>query len=182
MKLKNDLIEIECKVDDTFSLKSTDNQKYDYIYNLNEITRNDYIKAYSIVIYNGDIITKIAIVGLCLGCNDNCILDGNNLIVVADYSVIIINLIYFKIHKHVRLPSHGTYFSIYTFDDGYIVYGEIDIVKLSKDFTIQWTFSGADIFVTTDGTDPFIIQEKCILLTDWNGKQYKLNNLGKEIK
>ena len=67
------------------------------------------------------------------------------------------------------------------FKNGYVVYGELDILKLSPTFDIEWSFSGEDIFVSQDGSMPFQIANDTIYLSDWNGRKYTIDRYGKEI-
>lgn len=184
MQLKNLQYSIDIEIDNTFTLESTDNRPYDYIFNPEALTRNDYTKVFSIRISKGcDEPTNIALIGSFYSFPEDCaILKDNHLTVLMDSTITVIDLITLSIIRHKIFSDFGTYFSIYSFDNGYIVYGELDIVKLDITLQIEWTFSGADIFVLPDESIiPFNINGDTIELRDWEGKYYYLDKYGNKI-
>ncbi|MCL2321739.1 MAG: hypothetical protein FWC47_06480 [Oscillospiraceae bacterium] len=182
MLIEDDTFKLRIVKDDSFKINSTDNLPYDIILNPNNFQSTDYYKAFYISIEKENIKKQIALIGSLFGA-DECvaILDSNDLIVIMNTSIIVINCYTLTIKKHVLLPENGIYFSIERYCDGYIVYGELDVVKLSKDLEIDWSFAGFDIFITNNGSIPFLIEGENILLTDWMGNKYKLDKFGHNI-
>ncbi|WP_042333702.1 hypothetical protein [Desulfosporosinus meridiei] len=67
----------------------------------------------------------------------------------------------------VLILSFGTGIEIYPFDDGYIVNGEIDIIKVDKFVNKVWDFSGRDIWVRPNSESSIKILDDSLFLTDW---------------
>lgn len=70
---------------------------------------------------------------------------------------------------------------MYPFDDGYIVNGEVYVIKVDKLGNKIWSFSGRDIWVRPNGESSISIQRDSLLLTDFEGYEYHLDKWGKEI-
>lgn len=87
-----------------------------------------------------------------------------------------------KLENMKKVIDFGTGMEIYTFDGGYIINGEIDIIKVDKSGNKIWSFSGRDIWVTLNGEDALQINGDKLILTDFNGDIYKVDKYGKEIK
>ncbi len=65
---------------------------------------------------------------------------------------------------------------------GYIVHGELSILRLNNTGEVQWEFSGNDIFTTPDGTDIFTVEyDGSIVVNDWNHVVYKISPEGNLI-
>ncbi|MFT9056725.1 MAG: hypothetical protein ABF449_08895 [Ethanoligenens sp.] len=101
------------------------------------------------------------------------------LTVLMDDEIVLFDLLDVSIVKH-RSIGDETYFSIYPIIEGYLVHGELSILRLDKDFQRVWSFYGSDIWVIQDGNRAaFCIENDQILLEDWNGVKYALNMDGK---
>jgi hypothetical protein len=135
----------------------------------------------SVLVDSGNSKSKFVVICSVFTYDDNCILEDHDLVILLNASIIRINLLAMRIERHCHLSDFGTYFSIYEFEKGYVVYGELDIVRVAKDFTVLWRFGGADIFVTPDGKESFAIEGTTLVLRDWNGRRYTLNEHGVEI-
>ena len=109
-----------------------------------------------------------------MNCNDDLIVLMNTTLTVIDCRTLSI-----KFSKEIS--DFGIFFSIHKFENGYIVCGELDILKLSPAFEREWSFSGADIFVSPDRDSSFCIEKDTIHLSDREGRRYILNNFGEEI-
>ncbi|MDD4564210.1 MAG: hypothetical protein PHE79_01795 [Eubacteriales bacterium] len=184
MKLKDTAYLIDINIDDTYSLESTDNRHYDFIFNPESLTRNDFTKVFAIKASDGfDEPKNIALIGSLYSCAKDCaVLEDSQLIVLMNSAVTVIDLDTFKLIEHKEFSDFGCFFSIYPFDMGYLVYGELEIVKLNKNLEIEWDFSGADIFVSPDELiNPFSINGDTIELYDWNGSFYLLDKSGNQI-
>ena len=57
----------------------------------------------------------------------------------------------------------------------------MDISRIDINGNIKWQFSGADIFVSTDGRPEFEINSDHIYLKDFNNTEYKIDFDGKLI-
>ena len=182
MLIKNDTYEISINAEHTFTLDSVDNKPYDLIINPFNMKRGDYYKALAVTLDDGVISMRFIIIGEMFGADEDiAILENDDLIILMNTMLIVIDCRTVTVKLHKKISGFWIYFSIYKFDDGYIIYGEIDILKLSSRFEIEWSFSGADIFVSPNGETAFKIENETIFLSDWNGRKYKLNKFGQEI-
>ena len=86
-----------------------------------------------------------------------------------------------RIISGYKLDVFGTTFSIYRMSDGYLIYGEIEIIKLDNEFNTLWKFSGRDIFVSTTGKNAFELTDHSIKLYDFNDNFYEIDFDGKLI-
>ena len=62
-----------------------------------------------------------------------------------------------------RVPL-GHLFELYRYGDSYIIYGELDIIRVEANFETSWVFSGSEIFVTMDDQAPFEMSNDRIIL------------------
>jgi hypothetical protein len=83
--------------------------------------------------------------------------------------------------KWTAEPDIATCFSIYNFQDDFIIHGEIEISRLTEKGIILWTFSGRDIFVNVNGKKEFEIIGDTIRLVDFQDYEYVLDANGKEL-
>lgn len=84
--------------------------------------------------------------------------------------------------RYKRLDCVGCNFAIYKVKQGYIIYGEIEIILLDFDFNKQWAFSGRDIFASISGKKPFELCDKSIRLYDFEDNFYEIDFDGNLIK
>ena len=183
MVIKNDYVKITIKQDSTYTIGSVDNKPYDIIMNPFRYTRNDYTKTMEIVIQN-EILeeTRIALIGSLYGHESNCaVLKDRELVVLIDKDIFIINIDEYKLVKYKKIDCFGNNFAIYLVNNGYIIHGEIEVLKLDYEFDKIWKFTGADIFVTQDNKLPFLIDGDRIKIYDWNGTYYEIDLDGKLI-
>ncbi len=75
----------------------------------------------------------------------------------------------------------GCNFGIYQKSNYYIIYWEIEIIRLNEQFKKVWSFSGEDIFVSQNGECPFSLADDKIMLNDWNGTYYEIDLNGNLI-
>ncbi|MDR0315122.1 MAG: hypothetical protein LBH71_04140 [Oscillospiraceae bacterium] len=182
MILKNGNFKIKISEDKTFTFNSTDNKPFDVLINPLNINRSDYYKAFCIEIETDCSLKRLILVGPPFGSTkDIAIINDNNLIMYIDTTLFVIDYHEAILKFYKVILTFGTGFSIYKFCDGYIIYGELEIIKLSKNFNVEWSFSGKDIFVTDNDTNPFLIEGELIYLTDWNGDKYIIDNSGKVV-
>ena len=89
------------------------------------------------------------------------------------------NIEYGSLILHKRFDCFGCNYGIYKIRGGYIIYGEVEIIKLDLDFNKKWSFSGSDIFVSYSGKNAFEICDKKIKLFDWEDNYYEIDFDGK---
>lgn len=182
MILSNENYEIEITIDNQYTLLSTDNKFYNHVFQMEEFTRDDYISTFSVSVRSLIVNYKIAIIGRAYGSVENCaVLEGDRLVILIDDYMVFLDLPTKKLELKIKLIDFGAGIEIYAFDNGYIVNGEVDIIKVDKLGNKVWEFSGRDIWVRPNGESSINIQGDRILLIDFEGYQYYLDKWGKEI-
>lgn len=176
MELQNEFCTVRITIDSTYKVQSSDNRKYDLILNPENYKNNNYYKTFSIHIDLYDSVIDIALVGDFYSYDYDCaILDGKVLTIMQNDTISQIDVNHGKLLLHKKFECFGCNSGLYRVSNGYIVYGEIEIVMLDFNFTKKWGFSGRDIFVSQSEKKSFELCENCIKLYDWNDDYYELD-------
>lgn len=173
--------------DQTYSINSVDNNShYDKVY-FEGLTNQDKFNPTSkhgIRVKQADQELASAIIcevggGTTIHPN-SFIISGDALLICCCDKIFALKLPDLSINWHKRLDP-ATCFGIYSFDNDFVIHGELQITRIDKDGNEKWTFGARDIFVTPDGNNSFEIRADKILLTDWEGYKYTLDKNGVEI-
>ena len=143
--IQNEKYHIEITEDETFVVDSNDNAKYDYVLNPLVKCSDNMYKVLNIVIQGYQNCTAALIGDINTFVVDCAILDKNVLTVLQNDYITQIDLDSMRIVAGYELDVFGTTFSIYKMSDGYLIYGEIEIIKLDNNFQVLWRFGGRDI-------------------------------------
>ena len=172
--LQNDKFFIEITEDNTFTIGSSDNRKHDLLMNPTNLKHS--YKALRISV-KGNVNREVVLIGdECTCVQDNCaILEDDVLTVLLNNHITQINIAALEIVGGYDLDVFGTTFAIYRMVDGYLIYGEIEIIKLDNSFNIVWKFSGKDIFVSVSGKNAFELTAESIRLYDFEDNFYELD-------
>lgn len=183
---------LEVSSDNLYEVNSSDNiNKYDYIYSSYKSVNKDYDRyapKYKIVIKDKEIILKSALLiagggGTTSPHKRSTVVDNDNMIVILGDSVFSISIQDLLINWVTVCEDCVTCFEVYNCTDGYIVHGEVSILKINKQGEIEWEFFGRDIFTTLDGSDDFRVQNEFVTTKDWENNEYIIDiKTGKEIK
>lgn len=112
----------------------------------------------------------------------NCAsLEGNILTILANDSILRFNLLTKDLTQFVEVPGFDCGISIHRVEDGYILYGEMEIIMITNDLEVKWRYSGRDIFITIDGSCAFELKKDAIYLRDFEGNQYVVSYEGTTI-
>lgn len=105
------------------------------------------------------------------------ILRGHELIALEGFRIVVID---FRTNEvvHIYHLKSAMNFEIYEFDQGYVVYGEFEIIKLSATFDVEWVYEGGDIFVRFSGGHGFEIKGGKIYVTDWCEVRHEIDRFG----
>ena len=178
---QNDKYCVEITLDETYTIDSADNKRYDYVLNPSIKSRGNMYKVLHLLI-KGVQNADIALIGDYYTYPEDCaILEDENLTVLQNDYITQINLKTVQIIASYELDVFGTTFSIYRMSDGYLIYGEIEIIKLDNEFNTVWKFSGRDIFVSTTGKNAFELTDHSIKLYDFEDNFYEIDFDGKLI-
>ncbi len=183
MILENEKCHIKIEIDETYTVDSTDNRYYDVILNPCNYKHGDLSRTLSIHI---DLFSKefcIALISSYYVSDSDCaILDNDVLTVLQDQAITQISITNGSVIRHIKLDCFGCNFAIYKVEEGYIIYGEIEITMLDLNFVKKWAFSGKDIFASVSGKLPFEIKEKSICLHDFENNYYEIDFDGNLIR
>jgi len=178
MQLKNSNYEIKIEEDSTYSIDSTDNKSYDIILNPFEMKLSDNFSSFSISVNNGIDTKSYILIGHnpahCFSC---AVLEDNQLCILMRDDLIQLDIGEHKINKIIHINS-GWYilYEIKEYMDGFIIFGELDIIKLNHNFEMEWDFYAPDVI------NEYSINEKNeILIVCWDKKHIKLNSNGEII-
>lgn len=186
MLLKNDICCVDIKIDNTYTVESTDNKFYDLTYNPKLYKHGDVYKTFSVDI---DLFYKtycIALIGDFYSYDMDCaVLEEDFLTILQNDVIIQLNVTSGKITCHTQFKCFGNNYGIYRITDGYIIYGEIEIIKFDLALNKIWSFSGTDVFESECRQKCFQICENSIRLYDYEDNYYEIDfngNLLQEIK
>lgn len=184
MNLKNELCSVEISIDTTYSVQSSDNSRhYDLELNPKNYKHNDCYKTFAIHIdlFNSEI--DVALVGDFYSYDYDCaVLDGKVLTIMQNNTISQIRVDDGALILHKEFECFGCTFGLYRVANGYVIYGEIEIIMLDLDFNKMWEFSGRDIFVSQTRDDVFVLGEHSIKLYDWENNYYEIDYMGKLIR
>ncbi len=175
---------IELENDNSFKINSVDNSfNYDFVYKDEEAI---YYQSsdHAVKIYKDEKLYKSAFICATAGAtgvheNSAVIIDEDILICCAD-KVFSLSLPDLKLNWMKQIDDVCC-FQIYKTDKGIFVHGELNVNRIDKNGNIIWSVGFADITVTPDGKDSFIMHEEFIEIEDWNHTKYKVNFDGKFI-
>ncbi|MGN0606385.1 MAG: hypothetical protein ACI4JM_07675 [Oscillospiraceae bacterium] len=182
MQLENELCIVQITTDTVYTVQSSDNKHYDLELNPEKYTHSDFYKTFSIHI---DLFYKeidIALVGDYYSCDTDCaILNDNILTIMQGNTISQIDIKKEELVLHKKFECFGCTLGIFPILDGFIVWGEIEILRLDLNFDKVWSFCGKDIFVSQSQNAPFMICGNSIKLFDWENNYCVLDFNGKLI-
>ena len=165
---------ISISLEPDYDIKSADNIQYDKIIILDK----KYNKTICIKIEKDDCIKKVAVIVPYFIYIDNCALSAKQYIFFMFDNLWCLfdpRTMNFVKQKNV-LTVEGTMFAAYPYKEDFILYGEIEIYRVTQDLSIKWSFSGKDIFVRYKGEEPaFEMKEDRICLYDFMDNYYEIN-------
>ena len=68
-----------------------------------------------------------------------------------------------------------TNFCFYKLEEDFLIHGELEIFRITKNGEIIWRFGGRDIWVNPEGSEELIIKDNVILLVDFESNRYILD-------
>jgi hypothetical protein len=185
-------LKIEVSSDKLYELNSADNVKeYDYIYSSYNSVNKDYdiyAPKYGIIAKDEEIVLRSALLvagggGATAPHKRSALIDNDSLIVILGDSIFSMSLPDLSINWATVCEDCVTCFEIFNCIDGYIIHGEVSILKINKLGNVEWEFFGRDIFTTLDSVDDFKVYDNYIITKDWEYNEYKIDiKNGLEIK
>lgn len=111
---------------------------------------------------------------------NSSLLDGDQLLLCCCDTVYSLTIPDLEL-KWKTQADQITCFQIFKHQNDYLIHGELQVTRIDKNGVKMWEFTGADIFVTADNEQEFVIEQDGILLTDFSGRTYKIDFDGKLI-
>ena len=114
---------------------------------------------------------------------ENCIIeDSYSRMILLKDRLLVIDRSSDRVIRDVSFEDEmGEFFEIYRHGKGFVVWGELEILYLSEELIISWSFSGRDIFIRRDDMKAVTLTDKDITVTDWLGWCYHIGYDGKLI-
>lgn len=175
MVLENEKCCIEIKIDKTYTVDSADNRYYDVVLNPCHYKRGNPSKTFSIRVNLFEREFYIALIGSPYIYDDTCaVLEDETLTILQDDTITQIRITDGTIIRHIELDCFGCNFAIYKIENGYILYGELEITMFDFEFIKKWSFSGKDIFASVSDKQCFEIHDHFICLYDFEDNYYEV--------
>ncbi len=182
MILQNDICNVNITIDTTYTVESTDNKPYDLVINPMHLRHSDMYKVFSVQINLSSKIISIALIGDFYSYDKDCaVLEDKTLTILQNDAIVQLNINDGTMINFKEFDCFGCNYGIYRVQNGYIVYGEIEITMLDFDFNKKWSFLGKDIFVSMSDKKAFELCENSIKLHDFEGNFYEIDFSGKLI-
>jgi outer membrane protein assembly factor BamB len=169
---------IEIFDDPTYTFKSADNNHTYLKHYFSEDEHQYNISKHGIKIYKNEKEINSCIVlasGGTTGIYENSlIVDNGKIVICCCDTIFCFSLPDLELIWKTRADT-ATCLEIFKFENDYLVHGECEITRIDQEGKIIWQFGGMDIFITFKGYNDLIILNDCLLLTDWNYAEYKID-------
>ena len=114
---------------------------------------------------------------------DFAFMEGDSLFLFLNDTVCELDIPTGKVINEKRLNLMGTLFSVYRYHQDFIMYCEMDIIRITRSLEVVWDFSARDIFVRYHGEEPaFEMLPDRIRLYDFSDNYYEIDYDGKVIR
>jgi len=178
---------IEVLNEPNYFLDSTNNPfNYSKFYSSDLEDKNKFTPSskHGIRVYHKDkLIYNCLVMAFCGGTGifkKSSLMDKDQLLICCSNTIFCLGLPSLEL-KWKNLADMATCFQIFQYQEDYIIHGEVQITRMDYFGNKKWEFYGSDIFVNLNGLDEFKMEEWGIVLTDFNGVQYKIDYNGNSI-
>lgn len=180
MILQNNICNVNITIDTTYTVESTDNKPYDLVINPRHLRHYDMYKTFSIQIALSRGTINIALICDFYSYVEDCaVLEDKILTILQNGAIVQLNVNDGTMINFKEFDCFGCNYGIYRVQNGYIIYGEIEIIMLDLNLNKKWSFSGKDIFVSMSEKKAFELCEDSIKLHDFEGNFYEIDFSGK---
>ncbi len=115
--------------------------------------------------------------------NDFAFIEGDSLFLFLNDTVCELHIPTGKMINKKRMDRPGTLFSVYRYHQDFIMYCEMDIIRITRSLEVVWDFGARDIFVRYHGEEPaFEMLPDRIRLYDFSDNYYEIDYDGKVIR
>ncbi len=163
-----------------YSFDSTDNKYYDTVIVIEE---KDFNKSIEVEVEQyGETKTVLMVVPYYTPVESFVAPHRDGLFMMLNDVLCIFSPETVSVTKQTRINPMGTMFEVYPLENDYILYGEMEIYRISEELIVKWVFSGRDIFVRYQGNEPaFLLKQDRICLYDFEDNYYEITFEGKLI-
>lgn len=179
----NDKYEITVKETVGYGINSTDNKYYDLCIKVIDADMFGHYSSYEIEVMpfeNQEIFSIIVIAPYCSKVFENsAILTDDIFYIILDNKIIKMDLNNFTYINYLISNPFGTYYEVYNCERGFLVYGELELVLLNKQFEEQWRYCTQDILF---GENSLQLNEEYISFIDFEGNSHEVDWYGKQHK
>lgn len=110
-------------------------------------------------------------------------IEENSLFLFLDDTVCVLDIPTGKVINEKKLDLTGTMFSVHRYNQDFIMYYEMDIIRMTRNLDVIWDYSAKDIFVRYQGDEPaFEMMPDRIRLYDFSDNYYEIDYNGKVIR
>ncbi|MCV2484182.1 hypothetical protein OD917_04550 [Flavobacterium sp. SH_e] len=181
MKVDYKNFEIEIIDDENYNLDSTDNlHQYQKVYYKGKNQEDGFspTSKHAVIIREAEV--EISSVLICEAGGATGIYDDSFIIEDDKIWIRICNKIYCLEISSLEIVwqkefDFATNFTIHKLEEDFIIYGEVEIFRITKEGEIIWRFGGRDIWVNLEGKNPFNIETDKIRLFDFESNEYVLD-------
>jgi hypothetical protein len=184
MKVDYKNFEIEVIDDQNYDLNSSHNS---YQYQKFYFDENEFHSSskHAIIIREHGIEVSSAIIcegGGATGINDKSfITEDNKIWIIVSNKIYCLKIPSLEIIWHKQFDEF-TNFRIYRLNQDFLIHGELEIFRITKEGEIIWSFGGRDIWVNPEGKAEFTIENDFIRLFDFESNEYIIDFNGKELE
>lgn len=174
--------EITVHTEPKYNPNSMDNLPYDKVIPI-EVPFDDFNTCFSINMEKDGESTSVLIIAPHYISVESCVLPHEKgLFMLLDNFVCLFDVEAKEIVKKVDLEPYGTTERPYIYGEDYIIHGEMNIYRVSKNLEIKWQYSGRDIWERYHGPEPaFEMKKDRICLYDFMDNYYELDYDGNLI-
>jgi hypothetical protein len=108
-------------------------------------------------------------------------LEQNTLFLSLGFSFFSFDLVTQNFNWLLR-PDIAEVFEFYDLEGDFLLRGETEIHRISKNGDVKWSYRGEDIWVNMDSEREVNIRQKSILLKDFNSKRYLIDFGGNTMR
>lgn len=167
MLLKNDVYKVI--INEISEPIATEN--FDYIYDFENYKNEEFKHILRIEVVVFEKILKIALYCDYCGNYELCSVLKNNKLIIVNFNTVYEFDLKTNQARYVVFPDMAGAIGLYDTGDGYLIHGEMCLVKLDYNLNKLWEFFGKDILVSGNA-DPLVITKDKIELTDFEGNHY----------
>lgn len=125
---------------------------------------------------------KILLYCSCISDYEHCSILHNNYLTIAKFNTVYRIDVYTGKIEYTHFFGMGGAFQLYLLEDGYLIHGEMEVVKLDFSLNKLWDFWGEDIFVSLKDEEWCKVYSDRVELIDFLGNHYTVSlETGREI-